>query len=125
MSNFKDLQFLGRHILAEFWEGINFTDPNFIEKTLKEAALHAGANILGAFTHHFGDELGVTSVVILSESHISIHTWPEHNYAAIDIFMCGNANPVTAIKFLQSTLQPNEVKINEHLRGELATKLRK
>lgn len=60
-----------------------------LEALLREAAQRAGATILGAHFHHFGENAGVTGVLLLAESHISIHTWPEHRFAALDIFLCG------------------------------------
>lgn len=115
-------QMLGRHILAEFWGGSHLADPILLEDALKVAALKAGATILGSFAHHFGEEQGVTSVVILSESHISIHTWPEHKYSAIDVFMCGKANPHVAIDDLKRAIQPDNVTVKEYSRGDLSSK---
>jgi S-adenosylmethionine decarboxylase len=112
---------LGRHILAEFWGGCHLASPLLLEEALKVAAIKAGATILGSFAHHFGEEQGVTSVVILSESHISIHTWPEHKYSAIDVFMCGKANPHIAIEALRRSIQPDKVSVNEYSRGKLST----
>lgn len=60
-----------------------------LEGLLREAAQRAGATILDAHFHHFGENAGVTGVLLLAESHISIHTWPEHRFAALDIFLCG------------------------------------
>lgn len=108
---------LGRHILAEFWGGNHLADPVLLENALKVAAMKAGATILGSFAHHFGEEQGVTSVIILSESHISIHTWPEHKYSAIDVFMCGKADPRIAIEDLRRSIQPDDVTISEYPRG--------
>jgi len=95
-------------------------NPVLLEEALKVAAISAGASILGSFSHHFGEEQGVTSVVILSESHISIHTWPEHKYSAIDVFMCGKANPHIAIENLRRSIQPDKVSVKEYSRGELS-----
>lgn len=111
---------LGRHILAEFWGGNNLANPVLLEEALKVAAIKAGATILGSFAHHFGEEQGVTSVIILSESHISIHTWPEHKYSAIDVFMCGKADPHVAIEDLRKSIQPNNFSINEYSRGGIS-----
>lgn len=61
-----------------------------LQTALENAAQAAGATILASRFHHFGDGAGVTGVVLLAESHISIHTWPEHGFAAVDIFLCGH-----------------------------------
>ena len=62
-------------------------------EALKQAAVSAGASVLSEQWHHFGDNCGYTGVVLLAESHMSIHTWPEHGIATIDVFMCGNCDP--------------------------------
>lgn len=73
---------------------------------LKEAATIAGTTIMTERWHHFGDGHGYTGVIILSESHISVHTWPEKGYAAIDVFFCGSCDPMdtleTIIKFYRA-----------------------
>jgi S-adenosylmethionine decarboxylase len=59
-------------------------------------------------------------VAVLAESHISIHTWPERGYAALDVFMCGNAKPERCIAVLKRAFRPSEVRLKELLRGESA-----
>jgi len=98
----------GRHVLADL-RGISaalLRDADRLQTLLIQAAQHAGAHVLGAHFHHFGDQAGVTGVVILSESHISIHTWPEHGFAALDIFMCGCAEPERALQHVRDALRP-------------------
>ena len=56
-------------------------------------------------------------VSVLSESHISVHTWPERNFAALDIFMCGDCNPYMAIPVLEAAFKPGSVQLTEHRRG--------
>ena len=77
-----------------------------IEQLLRDAAKAAGAQVLHSHFHGFGDGLGVTGVVLLAESHISIHTWPEDGFAAADIFMCGATDPQRALSLLRGALQP-------------------
>ncbi|NML07878.1 adenosylmethionine decarboxylase [Sphingomonas sp. G-3-2-10] len=86
----------GRHLIAELHDAAHLSDADVIEAALRDGATAAGATILDVRLHHFGPGQGVTGVALLAESHISIHTWPEHGYAAIDIFMCGRANDVDA-----------------------------
>ena len=71
----------------------NLTDPELIDRALRDAAEAADATILHSHFHHFGPDGGVSGVLVLAESHISIHTWPERDFAAVDIFMCGACNP--------------------------------
>ena len=98
----------GTHLLADM-SGITpslLADCARIEQLLREAAAAAGAQVLHSHFHGFGAGLGVTGVVLLAESHISIHTWPEHGFAAADIFMCGAAQPQVALDVLEEALQP-------------------
>ncbi len=81
-------------------------DAVALEALLRAAARQAGAQVLGNHFHAFGEEDGVTGVVLLSESHVSVHTWPESGFAAIDIFMCGSADPERALEELARVLRP-------------------
>jgi S-adenosylmethionine decarboxylase len=81
------------------------------------AAQVAGATILLSHTHHFTPNGGVTGIALLSESHISIHTWPEFCFAAIDIYMCGSADVSRALESLKDSLRPDRYVIIEHHRG--------
>jgi S-adenosylmethionine decarboxylase len=112
---------LGRHVLADF-HGIAadlLNDAELIESVLTRAALAAGATPIFAKFHHFGAGQGVTGVLLLRESHISIHSWPEHGYAALDAFMCGSACPELAIEIAQQAFQPQHYEIRTIERGEL------
>ena len=77
----------------------------------------SGATILNVDLHHFQPNGGISGVVVLSESHISIHTWPERDFAALDIFMCGDYNPYNAIAVLREAFSPSSVNLTEHRRG--------
>jgi S-adenosylmethionine decarboxylase len=87
------MKFAGMHLLVDLWGASNLDDPALIDAALREAAIIAGATILHSHFHHFTPNGGVSGVVVLAESHISIHTWPERNFAAVDIFMCGACDP--------------------------------
>ncbi|EHK63081.1 adenosylmethionine decarboxylase [Achromobacter arsenitoxydans] len=109
----------GRHLLADF-RGVAadlLTDVQALEEQMTAAARAAGARVLSAHFHRFGEGAGVTGVIMLSESHISIHSWPEHRFAALDIFMCGAAQPELALDFLQSALAPESVHVTTVARG--------
>jgi S-adenosylmethionine decarboxylase len=98
----------GTHLLADM-SGIAaelLTNCARIEQLLRDAADAAGAHVLHSHFHGFGEGQGVTGVVLLAESHISIHTWPEGGFAAADIFMCGASDPQRALSLLRQVLQP-------------------
>ena len=109
----------GTHLLADF-HGVAVSvlrDAKTLERLLREAARAAGAQVLSSHFHTFGEEEGVTGVVLLSESHISIHTWPEAAFAAIDVFMCGSSEPRRAIEELTRVLAPKRLEVKEAARG--------
>jgi S-adenosylmethionine decarboxylase len=93
-------------------------DLKHIERTLKRCVEAAGATLLHIHLHHFTPNGGVSGVAVLSESHISIHSWPEADYAALDVFMCGDAKPHLAINVLKEAFEAEDVVVKEHLRGE-------
>ncbi|MES2258863.1 MAG: adenosylmethionine decarboxylase [Pseudomonadota bacterium] len=109
----------GTHLLADL-AGIapdRLSDCAAIERLLRAAAAAAGAHVLHSHFHGFGDGLGVTGVVLLAESHISIHTWPEDGFAAADIFMCGAARPQLALDIIQAALAPQACQLHTVLRA--------
>ncbi|UZK68409.1 adenosylmethionine decarboxylase [Sphingomonas sp. S1-29] len=79
----------GRHLIADLHDCSGLDDLALVERALRDGAAAAGATVLDVRLHAFGPGQGVTGVALLAESHISIHSWPEHRYAAIDIFLCG------------------------------------
>nr|WP_307732879.1 adenosylmethionine decarboxylase [Massilia agri] len=94
-------------------------DPDAIDALLRTAAVAAGARILHSHFHTFGRGMGVTGVLLLAESHISIHTWPEHGFAAADIFMCGDAQPQLALDVIDAALRPATRSVQTIARGQL------
>jgi S-adenosylmethionine decarboxylase len=113
------MKFAGTHLLVDLWDARNLADPDLIDLTLCEAAVAAGATILHSHFHHFTPNGGVSGVVVLAESHISIHTWPERNFAAVDIFMCGVCDPHLAIPVMQRIFQAARVELDEQRRGRV------
>ena len=109
--------FAGHHYLIDMWDCLYLEDKKKIEQLLIEAAKIAGATVLQIKVHHFGEGQGVSGVAILAESHISIHTWPERNFAAFDIFMCGNTNPESSLNFLKKKFKPRKIEIKKLKRG--------
>jgi S-adenosylmethionine decarboxylase len=110
----------GQHILADLYgvEPLLLRDAPALERLLRDAARAAGAHVLGSHFHSFGSEGGITGVVLLAESHISVHTWPESNFAAADIFMCGAADAECALTLLLRALAPERQRIQTTVRGE-------
>ncbi|HEX7388992.1 MAG TPA: adenosylmethionine decarboxylase [Acidiphilium sp.] len=114
------VKFAGTHLLVDLWGANRLDEPELIDTTLRAAAIAAGATILHSHFHHFSPNGGVSGVVVLAESHISIHTWPERGYAALDIFMCGTCNPYKAIPLLKEAFTPGTVQVGEQRRGLIA-----
>lgn len=112
--------FAGTHLIVDLWGAGRLDQIDHIRETLVEAVRVAGATLLHIHLHHFTPNGGVSGVAVLAESHISIHTWPERGYAALDIFMCGDAEPQKTIPVLERAFAPAEVKCEELLRGEVA-----
>jgi S-adenosylmethionine decarboxylase len=108
----------GQHWLVEFYNTPRLDDESHIRDALLDAVMASGATLLKIDLHHFGEGRGITGVALLAESHISIHTWPEHGYAAIDVFMCGiNAQPQAALDVLVDLLKPERVETKKFARG--------
>jgi S-adenosylmethionine decarboxylase len=113
------MKFAGLHLLVDLWDAAQLDDPGHIDAVLREAALAANATILHSHFHNFSGG-GVSGVLVLAESHISIHTWPERNFAAIDIFMCGACDPYKSLPVLERAFGPARVDVGEQRRGRVA-----
>lgn len=113
------MQSLGRHVLAEV-HGCRFevlNDINKVQDIMVNAALEAGAEIRELVFHKFSPQ-GVSGVVVISESHLAIHTWPELGYAAVDVFTCGErVNPWDACNYLAEMFGAEYVDATEVKRG--------
>jgi S-adenosylmethionine decarboxylase len=110
---------LGRHVLAEIC-GCDFdilNDINKVEEIMVNAALEAGAEVRECVFHKFSPQ-GVSGVVVISESHLAIHTWPELGYAAVDVFTCGErVNPWDACNYLTDHFSAKNMTAKEMKRG--------
>lgn len=113
------VRFAGTHLIIDLWQAQRLDDIAFIEGTLIAAVQASGATLLHIDLHHFTDNNGVSGVATLAESHMSIHTWPECEYAALDIFMCGTVDPYKALKIIKEAFGPRETQIQEIRRGVL------
>lgn len=87
------ITFAGSHLIIDLWEARRLDELEHMERTLREAVDAAGATLLHIHLHHFTPSGGISGVAVLAESHISVHTWPERDFAALDVFMCGDARP--------------------------------
>lgn len=116
--------FLGQHWLIEGYhcDARLLSDPKAMETILKKTAEIMGANIVTSTFHHFSP-LGVSGVVVIQESHLTIHTWPEYAYAAVDIFTCGEIDMEAGVTYLKKALAAEELKIIKIQRGNLDKKL--
>ncbi|HLS67817.1 MAG TPA: adenosylmethionine decarboxylase [Kiloniellales bacterium] len=112
------LRFAGTHLIIDLWDASRLDDLDHVDATLRRATEVAGATLLNIDLHHFTPNGGISGVAVLAESHISIHTWPECGYAAIDLFMCGGAEPHKAIEVFRQAFGPVvRVSVSEHKRG--------
>ena len=114
------IKFAGVHLLVELWGASNLGDLDLTDRALRECVEVSGATLLHIHLHHFGPGAGLSGVAVLAESHISIHTWPERGYAALDLFMCGAADPYKSIPVLRAAFEPATVQVSEQKRGVLA-----
>ena len=109
----------GVHLIIDLYEAEGLDDIDRIEEALRRCVAAAGATLLHIHLHHFEPNGGVSGVAVLAESHISIHTWPEAGYAALDVFMCGKASPDACIPVLREAFQADRVEVSEILRGQI------
>ena len=114
------MQALGRQILVEYYNSNQqlLNDTVFVENTMNEAAEVAGATIIKSVFHKFSPH-GVSGVIVIAESHLAIHTWPEYGYAAVDIFTCGETiEPWLAFNYIKEKFQSQWVSRMELRRGQ-------
>jgi len=112
------LRYAGTHLIVDLFGARRLDDLKHIERTLTRCVEVAGATLLHIHLHHFTPNGGVSGVAVLSESHISIHSWPEADYAALDVFMCGDAQPQKCIEILREAFSARDVVVKTHHRGE-------
>lgn len=111
------VRYAGVHLIIDVYGASHLDDLDHVERALREAVTAANATLLHIHLHHFTPNGGISGVAVLAESHISIHTWPECGYAALDVFMCGEAAPHETIEVLRSAFSPQRIAVEEHLRG--------
>ncbi|MEM8984465.1 MAG: adenosylmethionine decarboxylase [Pseudomonadota bacterium] len=114
------VEFAGTHLIIDLWGATKLDDLALMEATLRRAVAAAKATLLHIHLHHFTPNGGISGVAVLAESHISVHTWPERDFAAFDVFMCGGAEPTKVLPILEQAFAPTKSVVNEHLRGQSA-----
>ncbi|MBE9125355.1 MULTISPECIES: adenosylmethionine decarboxylase [unclassified Coleofasciculus] len=109
---------VGTHLVVDAWEAPEdlLNDPEGIRRALIDAISAGEATLIDLCVHQFSPH-GVTATATLAESHIAIHTWPEHGYFAADLFFCGSGKPKEAMKLLQTALKAKQVRMREIPRG--------
>jgi len=109
---------LGTHLILDAWECPRnlLDDPEHIRRTLIEAVRCGGATLIHLHVHQFSPH-GVTGTATLAESHVAIHTWPEYDYFAADLFFCGAGHPHRAVETLTEAMKAKKVRIREIKRG--------
>jgi S-adenosylmethionine decarboxylase len=111
------IKYAGTHLIVELWKAKDLSSLTKIRKILKSAVKACRATLLKIHLHKFSPSGGVSGVAIIQESHISIHTWPEYNYAALDIFVCGKVDPYRAIPIIKKGFEPEKIQVLELKRG--------
>jgi S-adenosylmethionine decarboxylase len=116
-ANRDGLKFAGTHLIIDVWGASNLDHMSLIDDMMREMVSEVGATLLRLDLHHFEPNGGISGVALLAESHVSIHTWPETGYAALDIFVCGNCEAYKALAVIKRALAPERVTVAEHKRG--------
>jgi S-adenosylmethionine decarboxylase len=109
---------VGKHLILDAWKvsSDRLNDPDFLRRAMKRAVDDCGATLINLCVHQFSP-YGVTATATLAESHMAVHTWPEHGYLGADLFFCGPGRPEKALDTLVDLYEPKEVKVRSLNRG--------
>ena len=109
---------VGKHLILDAWKvsSDRLNDADFLRRAMKKAVDDCGATLINLCVHKFSP-YGVTATATLAESHMAIHTWPEHGYLGADLFFCGPGRPESALDTLVELFEPKDVKIRRLNRG--------
>ncbi len=110
----------GAHLIIDLYGAAGLDDIEHAERALRDCVDEAGATLLHIHLHPFEPNGGISGVAVLAESHISIHSWPERSYAALDVFMCGDTKPERCVDVLRAAFRPERIAVKELKRGALA-----
>lgn len=112
-------QFAGTHLIIDLFGASDLDDLERMDRALRDAVEASDATLLHIHLHHFTPNGGISGVAVLAESHISVHTWPERDFAAFDVFMCGAARPEQSIAVFEKAFAPRDLKVKELQRGRV------
>jgi S-adenosylmethionine decarboxylase len=107
----------GTHLLVDLIGAHDTGDIDLVRQALIDCVEAASATLIDIRLHHFEPGGGISGIAVLAESHVSIHSWPEHLFAAIDLFMCGDADPRRALPVLNGSFRPDKMITYERQRG--------
>ncbi|MFC1485288.1 adenosylmethionine decarboxylase [bacterium] len=113
------MESLGTHVIAEFYECDKkiIEDVKLVEQLMVNAAKVTNATIVDVIFHSF-NPYGVSGMIVIAESHLAIHTWPEYNFASVDIYTCGNeVKPWKAYEYLETAFKSKNISVMEMKRG--------
>lgn len=108
----------GTHLIVDLFGAKRLDDLKHIKETLKRCVDAAGASLLHIHVHRFTHNGGVSGVAVLSQGHVSLHSWPDEGYVALDVFMGRDSNPETAIDVVKQAFKPSRTVLKEHLRAD-------
>lgn len=120
------MQSLGRHALLDLYgcEPAILNDAEYLQQLFKQTAIDLECTVVEEVFHHFAPH-GVSGMVVIAESHLAIHTWPEHGYAAVDLFTCNETTDLPElVDLLRDRLQASEVHFHEQARGVMTAQRR-
>ena len=109
--------FAGLHLLIDLWEAEHLNDLPLMRSVFADCVAASGATLRSLDLFQFADGGGIAGIAMLTQSHISVHSWPEHGYGAFDIFVCGNAQPYPIVPVLARAFRPKQIQVTEHKRG--------
>jgi S-adenosylmethionine decarboxylase proenzyme len=114
----RSVKTLGRHLILEFYdcEAAILNDLERLPAVMREAAASVGASVVGEAFHAYEPQ-GVSGILLIAESHLSLHTWPEAGYVAVDLFTCGGLDPRPALRVLYRALGAAACRMQEIVRG--------
>jgi S-adenosylmethionine decarboxylase len=115
------VEFAGTHIILDVWGAKKLTESGFMEAVFNNCICSSDATLLHMHVHCFESSGGISGVAVLAESHISVHTWPERDYAAFDIFMCGESKPEESVKVIIDAFRPSHHALTKMRRGIVET----
>jgi S-adenosylmethionine decarboxylase len=113
-----DVEFAGVHLLIDLWNASRLDEIDYMKEVLQSCVTVSSATLLHLHCHQFSESGGLSAIAVLAESHISVHTWPERDFAAFDVFMCGATQPAKVVDVLKEAFKPERLSVKRFLRGQ-------